>query len=431
MSPWPAVPMWNNKFQKGLAGIKTMLNELGSPQNKLPPVIHIAGTNGKGSSLAMLKSIYEQAGYRVSAYSSPHILNFNERIYLAGSFISDEYIYNLIKRCKPVADKLDYDLGFFQGTTIMAFLAFSETPADLLILETGMGGRLDCTNVVADPIATMITTIDFDHTEYLGDTIEKIATEKAGIMKSSCPCIIGPQQDKAYDTLFSIAQQKNVPTIAYEYDYGINFIDKEHFRFMSKEHQLDFPRPSLPGDHQILNAGAVLATIFSANNHLPVNIDSIKKGLISTYWPGRLEKITHERKKHLLPSNIDLYLDGAHNNAGATALGNWISTQDKPTILIIGMTKNRDPNNFINSMQCDILEGLTVTVESEPSSIESSKLAKQISSTKTNFQHKYTIEDALSYVRDKYNSSSINYNVVVAGSLFLIADCYKILNDIM
>lgn len=434
MPPWPAVPMWNNKFKHGSQMMESMLAKLGSPQNKLPPVIHIAGTNGKGSSLAMLKSIYEAAGYKVSAYSSPHLVDFNERIYLAGSYISDEYIYDLINRCKQVADELGYQPGFFEGTTLMAFLAFAETPADIVILETGMGGRLDCTNVVAKPIATLITTIGLDHTEYLGDTIEAIAKEKAGIMKSACPCIIGPQQNTVYDTLFAIAEQKDVETIAYEYDYGIAFDEEDanHFRFLhngSTQH-ITLPIPSLQGDHQLLNASAVVATILAVNNHLPVTIESIRDGLAQTKWPGRIEKIAHEKKKAFLSDCINLYLDGAHNDAGALVLGNWLSKQNTPTILILGMTKNRDPNSFVKNLNYNFLEGLTVTVESEPSSFESANLAQKINCTENNFKHLYTIEEALKCVEINYNIGKYGsgpINVIVTGSLFLVADCYKLM----
>lgn len=409
-----------------------MLDKLGSPQSKLPPTIHIAGTNGKGSSLAMLRSIYEAAGYKVSTYSSPHILNFNERIYLAGQFISDEYIYDLIQRCRQVADGLEYDPGFFEGTTLMAFLAFSETPSDLLILETGMGGRLDCTNVITDPIATLITTISFDHTEHLGNTIEAIATEKAGIMKHNVPCIIGPQQGAAYDTLFKIAESKNIETIAYEYDYGIDLDceDKNYFNFLLKEHKITLPKPSLPGDHQLLNASGVAATILAVNKQLPVTIESIKQGLSKTYWPGRLEKIAHEQKKLFLPEHINLYLDGAHNDSGAAALGNWLSQQDTPTILILGMTKNRNANQFVQSMNYQFIEGLTVMVESEPSSVESSDLSSQLQKATTQFKAMYTLEEAFTYIRKDYNNQqykNTQLNVIITGSLFLIADCYKLI----
>lgn len=442
MSPWPRVAMWNsqsnNKFRDKNDMLEVMLAKLGSPHNKLPPTIHIAGTNGKGSSLAMLRSIYEAAGYRVSSYSSPHILNFNERIYLAGSYISDEYIHDLIKRCKQIADDLNYEPGFFEGTTLMAFLAFSEVPADILIIETGMGGRLDSTNVIANPIATLITTIGLDHIEHLGNTIESIAAEKAGIMKTGCPCIIGAQQDSAYDTLFAIAEENNISTIAYEYDYGIDFNhykqkdqgQGEYFCFLAKDQEIILPVPSLPGYHQIYNASAVIATIFAINDQFPIKIASIKQGLANTHWPGRLEKIHNESKKNILPDHIDLYLDGAHNDDGAAALGNWIRDQKFPTIIILGMTKNRDPNDFLKNMNCEFMDGLTVTVESEPNSFESSNLAQQINHPTIQFKHKYTLEEAFTYIRDNYNHdecTKAKLNVLVAGSLFLIADCYKLL----
>ena len=216
---WPPVAIWQKEKRSDLELAKTLLAALGSPHKKLPPTIHIAGTNGKGSTVAILKSIFETAGYKVHSYTSPHLLEFNERINLAGKNISDHHLFELLEQVRIKAEELNLEPGFFEGTTIAAFLAFASISADILILETGLGGRLDCTNVIESPILTIITPISFDHMEHLGNSLTKIAIEKAGIIKTGVPCVIGPQNDEVYKTLFDKCEELNSPAFAYEYDY--------------------------------------------------------------------------------------------------------------------------------------------------------------------------------------------------------------------
>lgn len=421
---WPTVPINRTVVKEGLDQTQAILKELDNLHTKLPLTIHIAGTNGKGSTLAMLRNIYRLAGYKVHSYSSPHIMEYNERIFLAERFITDEYINDLILRTKAACDQIEYEPTFFEGTTAMAFLAFAENPADILILETGLGGRLDCTNVIEDPAATIITSISYDHMEYLGNTIESIVGEKAGIMKINAPCIIGAQSDQVSQILFDHAKEKNIDVLAYEYDYGIT-INDQGFGFHTEAVQLQFPKPGLKGEHQYRNCAAAIATILTLNNKLPVSNNIIGQGIASTKWPGRLEEIEYERRADLLPQNIDLFLDGAHNRAGSEALAKWLSCYDKPILLILGMTKNRDPVNFLEPLKEHIQQGLTVMVESEPSSYESEQLAKMASKIGVDFKHQYTLIDCLEYIKEQYKDQEIG--VIVTGSLFLIGDCYKIL----
>lgn len=424
MPSWPQVPLWRNNTPGGLSEVKEILEILGSPHTKLPPTIHIAGTNGKGSSLAMLKTIYEMAGYKVHSYTSPHLLEFNERIYLSGKNISDEYINELIIKVREACDIAGYEPSFFQGTTIIALMAFVETPADILILETGMGGRLDPTNVIENPILTLITPISYDHMEHLGDTLEKIAIEKAGIMKTGTPCIISAQTQEVYDTLFEEAAKKEVEVLAYEHDFGIN-LTENGFEFLMQDLQVSLPRPSLMGNHQYINAASVVASVLTLNKYFKVKTDHIKAGLANTTWLGRIEQISNKKKQYLLPDNINLYLDGAHNSGGAQCLADWAKNLTEPVIVILGMTKNRNPVDFLNNFVGVAHKVITVRVVSEPSSYEASRLAELAKPSGLNIDYQYDIEEALEYVKNTYSEQKVN--LIVTGSLFLVADCYKLL----
>ncbi len=443
MPSWPRIPLWGEKRKTELSKIRQILAELGNPHLSLPPTIHIAGTNGKGSSLAMLKSIYEAAGCIVSAYSSPHILEFNERIYLAGRNISDHHINELILEAKTVCDKFTHEPGFFEGTTIIAMLAFARTPADILIMETGMGGILDTTNVIENPLLTLITPISYDHTEYLGDTLTKIASQKAGIMKKGSLCIISKQNEEVADLLHEHAANIGVPSLTYEYDFGVNIEstpedNKDYFLFRNSEINLKLPAPSLLGDHQYINAATVIASVLSINNiasnnnytKLLVNTKNIADGLRNIKWPGRIEKIEAKHVKHLLSDNISLYIDGAHNPAGAESLGQWMKNIEGDWVIILGMTKGRDIGKFLDAFKngiedfTKILKAYSVGVASEPSSYESHALAKTASSSHIKLEALYSLEEALRDVSLKYPNQK--FNVMIMGSLFLIADLYKI-----
>ena len=262
---WHQIPLWKTPRTQSLDNIFKLLHEIGNPQEKLPPTIRIAGKNGKGSTLAMLKTIFMQSGCTVHSYTSPHLIEFNERIKLHDKPISDSHLYELLEETKTAADKLKIAPTFFEGTTVAAFLAFSRAPADVLLLETGLGGRLDCTNTVSRPILTIITTISYDHMDILGKTLKEIATEKAGIIKKNVPCIIGPQTQEVYDILIDKCNEMGVAAFCYEYDF-IGVKTQNGFRCHSKNIDIDLPKPNLNGDHQILNASIVIAATTILNN---------------------------------------------------------------------------------------------------------------------------------------------------------------------
>ena len=421
---WPTIPIWQTPRKIDLEVTLKLLDTLGNPQEKLPPTIHIAGTNGKGSSVAMLKSIFCCAGYKVHSYTSPHLLEFNERIKLADNSISDSHLHSVLERTKAAAAKSGLNPSFFEGVTAAAFLAFSETYADVLLLETGLGGRLDCTNVLLTPMLTIITPISLDHMEHLGDNLLQIASEKAGIIKKHTPCVIGMQTGAVYELLLDKCEQAEAPAFCYEYDYCAK-ITSDGFKYLSQKFKLELPNPSLRGDHQITNAATVIAAIMLLNDRFKITLPQITQGLLFASWPGRIQLVDQEKTKALAGDNIQIYLDGAHNEAGAQCLANWAKDNlDGNIYLILGMTRNRDAAKFCSYFQGLIEKGVAVTVESEPSGYSASVLAKKANQSGIDFIEADSLSNAI--------KSIVNLNqekpatIIVTGSLFLVSDFLKL-----
>ncbi|AEP08485.1 bifunctional folylpolyglutamate synthase/dihydrofolate synthase [Micavibrio aeruginosavorus] len=334
----------------------TLLDRLGNPHTHLPPVIHVAGTNGKGSTIAFMRAMLEAAGHSVHAYTSPHLIRFNERIVLNGQVIDDA-------RLKPLLDEVlaaahdDPDQSFFEIATAAAFTAFARTRADIVLLETGVGGRLDATNVVEHPIATAITTLSFDHTAWLGERLENIAAEKAGIIKPGVPCVVGAQMmDEAPAAIRVIETRAAAMQAALTImgrDWHVHDVtDSSWSLTVAGETLSALPRPAMAGAHQIDNAALAIATL-RAQSQCPVPIDAIHHGLRTAHWPGRLHRISHPAA----PASWDVWVDGAHNDSGAIVLARHIAalyaSDGHPTHLIIGMMGHKDAARFIAPLaQC-------------------------------------------------------------------------------
>lgn len=327
----------------------TLLDRLGNPHRNLPPVIHVAGTNGKGSTIAFMRAILESAGYNVHVYTSPHLVQFNERIVLAGEQISDDYLETLLD--ETMEKNAGMEQTFFEITTALAFTAFARVPADLLLLETGLGGRLDSTNVVDHPLATVITTLSYDHTEFLGDTIQAIAGEKAGIMKGDTPCIVAHQiYPEAIEVLEARARLLNAPFYAENHGWVMNGSPEpgtDTFSVQTRVRSLkDLSTPSLTGVHQIRNAVTACATLLTQTK-FEIPDAAFREGLKNAYWPARLQKI----ESPLLPSREwELWLDGGHNDSAADVLAeqirHWSETDGKPLYIITGMMGHKDAGSF-------------------------------------------------------------------------------------
>ncbi|MCC8368761.1 MAG: bifunctional folylpolyglutamate synthase/dihydrofolate synthase [Rickettsia endosymbiont of Oxypoda opaca] len=418
-------PTWKNNEKYDLENIAILLKVLGDPHLKLPPVIHIAGTNGKGSSAAMLKSIFTAAGYKVHVYTSPHLLEFNERILIAGEKISDSELWEVCEQTRIASIKANIEPTFFDGTTAAAFLAFANNKADILILETGLGGRLDSTNIVPNPLITLITPISYDHMDRLGETLPLIANEKAGIIKPFVPCVISSQVEEVYEVLLTKAAELNSPAFCYEYDFGMKKTT-EGFTYLSKNFTYEFPAPSLLGDHQLINAAAVIAVISLINEQFNINNKAIEKGLKNTIWPARIQKIDPQKYSKLAKNNVQVWVDGAHNNSGAQVLAAWAYDNLEPPIyLILGITKNRNIEEFCSYFRGLTIKGYGVKVLSEPLSSSAEIISQRGKKSGIDFAAADSIEEAIKEISELNTNNKAN--IIITGSLFLAADFFKLI----
>lgn len=393
-----------------------LLEKLGNPHKKLPPVVHVAGTNGKGSVIAFMRAMLEAAGYKVHVYTSPHLVTFNERIRLAGALVSDDALINFYDRVK--AANTGAAITFFEYTTAMAFVAFAETPADVVLLETGMGGRLDCTNVIENPAATIITKISFDHMEFLGTTLPAIAGEKAGIMKAGVPCVIGPQM--APDAVLPVFENAAKTTGA-----NLCVIGKD----VTQSLPSGYPVPNLVGAHQLENAATALAAIDILNaKGFAVSDNAKKYGISHTDWPARMQRITDGPIAALLPQGWELWFDAAHNDSGAmalaTQLAQWKAEEPStPIHLIVGLAADKDVEVFFQALS-DRYD--SVTLIDLPHSRKPSKAAETRAKlgdlTLTGCYEKKCIRDAVeALITIKANPRN---KLIICGSLYLYGEIF-------
>lgn len=335
-----------------LGRIERLLAEVGSPHLKLPPVVHVAGTNGKGSLVAYLRAMAEQAGYRVHVYTSPHLVRFNERIRVAGDLISDELLEDVLTEAEQANN--EQPITFFEITTVAAFLAFARVPADLTVLEVGMGGRNDTTNV-ANPVLSAITPIGYDHTAFLGDTLEKIAAEKAGILKRAVPAVIGRQRRASAAVIAARAEELAVPLFRMGREWQVK-PTATGFRYDSDLLGLDLPAPALVGAHQLDNAATAVACIERLRAaHFHIDDTAIRKGLASVDWPARLQKLSRGPLFDALPPAGELWLDGGHNEDCGIVLARQAEEWAKepaalPLYLIFGMLTTKDASGFLRPL---------------------------------------------------------------------------------
>ena len=340
-----------------LGRVERLLGKLGAPHLRLPPVVHIAGTNGKGSVTAYLKAMIEAAGRRVHVYTSPHLVRFHERIQLAGADgrtrdIGEEALVDVLTRTRAVND--GDDITQFEITTAAAFLAFAEHPADVLLLEVGLGGRLDATNVVARPALTVVTPVSMDHAEKLGPTLGAIAAEKAGILKRGVRCVVSQQEPAAMAVIDETARRLAAPLVVFGRDFDA-FEQRGRLVVQREDQLLDLSSPALIGRHQIVNAGtAVVAAMELAAPRGPVaGMDerAIERGLVEVRWPARMQRLDGGALPDLIGPGSELWLDGGHNPAAgqvlAQTLADFEERSSKPLVLIVGMMGLKDAAGFL------------------------------------------------------------------------------------
>lgn len=333
--------------------IKGLLAKLGHPERRLPPVIHIAGTNGKGSTTAYLKAMIEASGRRCHVYTSPHLVRFNERIALAGSDgiarpIGETDLIDVLKRTERI--NAGAPMTFFEITTAAALVAFAELPADAIVLEVGLGGDLDSTNVVDRPALSIITPISMDHAEKLGGTLHSIALSKAGIIKQDCQVVISEQESEVLDILRGRARELRAPILVYGEDFrGIE--QSGRLVYETDDEVLDLPLPALVGRHQIVNATSAVAAAIHLMPVVGITQDGIAKGLREVVWPARMQRLGSGRLAGLAGPDAELWLDGGHNPAGGEAMAQTLADLEdksaKPLTLVVGMLGHKDAANFL------------------------------------------------------------------------------------
>jgi dihydrofolate synthase/folylpolyglutamate synthase len=325
--------------------LETLLAKLDHPERRLPPVIHVAGTNGKGSTCAFLRAIGEAAGLRVHVYTSPHLVRFNERIRLAGALVSDDALTDALEEIERV--NAGAPITVFEVITAVAFHLFAQTPAELCVLEVGLGGRGDATNVIAAPAACAITSISLDHRELLGETLEIIAGEKAGILKRGIPVAIGAQPAEVTEVLLAAAARAGAPVRLRDRDWRIAPA-AQGLRYGDADGALDLPPPALAGAFQHDNAGIAIAALRAAG--LGVPDAAFGRGIVSAEWPARLQRL-HGRLAALLPAGWELWLDGGHNPGAGVVLAEHLrSWADRPAHLVVGMKQSKDAGEFLHPL---------------------------------------------------------------------------------
>ncbi len=385
-----------------------LLAALDHPERALPPVIHIAGTNGKGSTQAMIRAGLEAVGNSVHAYTSPHLARFHERIRLAGDLISEAHLTDILDECYRANDGAT--ITYFEITTCAALLAFARTPADYTLLEVGLGGRLDATNVIDTPALTIITPVSMDHESYLGDTLAKIAGEKAGIIKRGVPCIVGPQHDDAMDVIEAQAARLGAPLLAYGQHWHVGE-ERGRLVYQDETGLLDLDLPNLPGQHQIQNAGAALAAL----RYLNMPEAAFDGAVQNARWPARMQHLKGTSLNDLAPQT-DLWLDGGHNPSAGEALATHLrSLPKRPTYLICGMLNTKDVRGYLRPLAgiADHLTAISIPGEANTLSAEDTEQAARDVGLKADLAD--SVETALTQIA----ANEPHARVLICGSLYL------------
>lgn len=401
-----------------------LLEALGHPERALPPVIHVAGTNGKGSTIAFIRAMLEAAGKRVHVYTSPHLVRFHERVVLGGpgggAPIPEGELCALLEECERAND--GHPITYFEITTAAAFLAFARHPADYLLLEVGLGGRLDATNVVDHPRATVITPVDYDHQQFLGDTLPAIAGEKAGIMRAGVPCIVGPQPPEALEAMETVAARLSAPLLVSGQDWQVF---EQHGRLVYQDTAglLDLPLPRLPGRFQLDNAGAAIATL-RAIDEPAVQEPQIAEGLATARWPARFDRLTGGPLPELLPPGAELWLDGGHNPSAArvlaAAMGELEERVPRPLVLVWGLLTTKDAVGYLGAFRGLARKIVALTIPGEENAVPAADLAAIAQEEGFETETAETLEEALALAGQTADDGEGEPpRVLICGSLYL------------
>ena len=429
-SPLPAVEQAIQEIRRkspplmpaGLDRPRRFMEKLGSPHLHLPPVFHVAGTNGKGSTLAFLQAIFEAGGMTVHKFISPHLVRFEERIIVAGREIGNEALLDLIDECAGPAE--EENVSFFEFFTGLAFLAYARTPADVTLLETGLGGTFDATNVVEKSVA-LLTRISFDHMRILGDTLVEIAGNKAGIIKQGCPAVVAPQLPEVTDVFLARAKEMGAPVSLAGTDWQTE-IFADAFRYRGKSIDVRLPLPRLIGKHQVINAGTAIAALeVSAFSHL-LTPDILSRAMGSVTWPGRLQRLDHGNLAELLPKGWELWIDGAHNDSGADVIVEQAKAwgTEKPLHIITGFKRKKDTEGFY-----DRLAGIPKTITAVDAKFDAPMLAPQELCDELKgmgFADTRPAENLESAIQSLTFQFTEPQRILITGSLYLVGHALKV-----
>lgn len=414
-------------FDLSLDRIRRLLEKLGDPQGKLPPVIHIAGTNGKGSTTAFCRALLEAAGLAVHVHTSPHLVNWHERYRIGtpggqSAIVDDELLADALRRVAAANE--GQTITVFEILTAVTFVLFSEQPADAVILEVGLGGRFDATNVVDKPAVSVIMPISLDHQPYLGDRVELIAAEKAGIMKQGCPVVIGRQEyEAALDVLVETAERLSCPTAVYGQDFSA-YEEFSRLIYQDEFELADLPLPRLPGRHQIANAAAAIRAVKAAGFTLTDAM--IEAAMTTVVWPGRLQKLTEGLLLDVAPEGAEIWVDGGHNpGAGeviAEAMAGFEERQARPLYLVTGMINTKDPVGYFRAF-ADIAEHVfTVPIRGSDVGLDPVALAETAFDAGLVAEPAASVADALAEITRRQVSGEAPPRILIGGSLYLVGD---------
>jgi dihydrofolate synthase/folylpolyglutamate synthase len=416
---------WPKGFDLTLTRIRRLLAALGNPEDRLPPVFHVAGTNGKGSTVAFLRAILEAEGLRVHADTSPHLVRYNERFRLAdgpgkSSFVDDDAFAEALLRTEKANG--DEAITLFELLNAAGFLLFAERPADAVLVEVGLGGRFDSTNVIAKPAVSVIASISLDHQAYLGDTVEKIAFEKAGIIKPGAPVVLSPNSDSVRAVIEDVAAKVGAGPLWIGGQDWTAYEEHGRLVYQDTEGLLDLPRPRLPGGHQIANAGTAIAAIRAAG--FAVGHEAFERGMDKVEWPARLQRLTAGAVVDAAPEGAELWLDGGHNpGAGeviASAMADLEDRVARPLVLIAGMLKTKDPGGFFEAFGGLARRVYTVPIRESGAGHDAQTLANAARSAGLTAMATSGVEAALAHLRDTWSGPAPR--ILICGSLYLAGE---------
>jgi len=413
-------------FDLSLDRITRLLERLGNPQDHMPPVIHIAGTNGKGSCAAFSRALLEAQGLLVHVHTSPHLVNWHERYRLAapggGKLVADDVLADAVRRVGEA--NRGEKITVFEILTAVTFVLFSEHPADACIIEVGLGGRFDATNVIKRSAVSVIMPVSMDHEAYLGDKVELIAAEKAGIIKRGCPVVVGAQEtEAAQQVLIDTAERLNCPLEVYGQDF-VAFEENGRMIYQDQTGLMDLMPPRLPGRHQFANAAAAIAAVKAAG--FPVNERAADKAMASVTWPGRMQRLPQGALSELAPKGAEVWVDGGHNPGAGTVIAEALTEQEekfpRPLFLISGMINTKDQTGYFKPFHGMARHVYTVPVTMSDAGVPNEELAVRATEAGLSAEPVSSVANALMLLRDTWDENEPAPRILIGGSLYLVGE---------